>query len=259
MWPVVLLASFSLHTAIAETFVLGYLTGSQRKPGDKEYSRPGLTISGAISYAIDQVIQTHNHLSILIVLSQVNEDLRSHGSPHRIEFKVAETFGDEEISIHQVAELWRANVSGYIGPQETCVHEARMAASFNLPMISYVNKTLTIKKYSTQLLFQYCTQQETSNKKFFKTFARTRPSDTQISKSVTSLLLYYNWDKVAFFYLEQDGSASGGVAQTVLETFREAGITILKTHSWDNPRQFPYSQQTFRELVEKTYTHARSK
>ena len=26
----------------------------------------------------------------------------------------------------------------YIGPQETCVHEAKMAAAFDLPMISYV-------------------------------------------------------------------------------------------------------------------------
>lgn len=39
----------------------------------------------------------------------------------------------------QVAALWAANVSAFIGPQETCVHEGRMAAAFNLPMISYVS------------------------------------------------------------------------------------------------------------------------
>lgn len=42
------------------------------------------------------------------------------------------------IIIQQVAALWAANVSAFIGPQETCVHEGRMAAAFNLPMISYV-------------------------------------------------------------------------------------------------------------------------
>lgn len=45
---------------------------------------------------------------------------------------------------------------------------------------------------------QFCTNQETSNKKDFPTFARTRPPDTQISKSVVSLLLHYNWTQVVF-------------------------------------------------------------
>lgn len=34
---------------------MGYLTGSQRRPGDQEYPRPGLTISGAISLAVDEI------------------------------------------------------------------------------------------------------------------------------------------------------------------------------------------------------------
>lgn len=57
---------------------------------------------------------------------------------NELEFIVAETFGEEKESILQTAELWMKNVSAYIGPQETCIHEARMASSFNLPMISYV-------------------------------------------------------------------------------------------------------------------------
>ena len=40
----------------SETFLLGYITGSKRKPGDREYSRPGLQISGAMTLAIDEVI-----------------------------------------------------------------------------------------------------------------------------------------------------------------------------------------------------------
>lgn len=52
----------------------------------------------------------------------------------------SETYGEEVSSIRQTASLWKNHVSGYIGPQETCVHEGRMAAAFNLPMISYVSK-----------------------------------------------------------------------------------------------------------------------
>lgn len=58
---------------------------------------------------------------------------------HQLDMVVAETFGEEEESILQTAKLWKLNVSAYIGPQESCVHEARMAAAFRLPMISYVS------------------------------------------------------------------------------------------------------------------------
>ena len=107
----------------SEQVLMGYLTGSQRRPGDNIYPRPGQTISGAISYAVDEI----------------NEKFPIMGN-HTLGFVVAETFGDEEESIRQTAKLWTSgNVAVYIGPQESCIHEARMAASFNLPMISYVS------------------------------------------------------------------------------------------------------------------------
>lgn len=59
---------------------------------------------------------------------------------HKLDFIVAETYGEEETSIRATADLWTKNVSAYIGPQETCVHEGRMAAAFNIPMISYVSQ-----------------------------------------------------------------------------------------------------------------------
>lgn len=55
---------------------------------------------------------------------------------------VSETYGEEVSSIRQTASLWTKQIAGYIGPQETCVHEGRMAAAFNLPMISYVSLEL---------------------------------------------------------------------------------------------------------------------
>jgi len=58
---------------------------------------------------------------------------------YRVEFVIAETYGNESYSIQQTVELTRRNISAYIGPQETCVHEARIASVFNLPMISYVS------------------------------------------------------------------------------------------------------------------------
>ena len=69
-------------------------------------------------------------------------------------FELAETYGEEQESIYQVAKLWRDNVSAFIGPQETCEHEARLAASFNLPMIShFCTQRVTSDKVSTKYAF----------------------------------------------------------------------------------------------------------
>lgn len=124
-----LLTSLALAEAATQTFTVGYITGSQRRPGDLEYSRPGLTISGAMSLAVEEVNEG--------VLPQKGLNL---------EFVVAETYGEERTSVRRIAELWRRNVSAIIGPQETCVHEAMMAAAFDLPIISYVSV----------ILFVYC-------------------------------------------------------------------------------------------------------
>jgi len=71
---------------------------------------------------------------------------------HSLSFLVAETYGEESTSILETAELWKKNISAFIGPQETCLHEARMAAAFNLPMISYVSQ------YKNIIIFKcsYC-------------------------------------------------------------------------------------------------------
>ncbi|GBN73450.1 hypothetical protein AVEN_60934-1 [Araneus ventricosus] len=124
-WHLVVLICAGLSRCIckADTFTVGYLTGSERRPGNEDYHRPGLSISGAITLAVDEI----NHLHPLV-------------DGHKLNFTIAETYGDEEESILQVALLWTQNIAGYIGPQETCVHEAKMASGFNLPMISYVSR-----------------------------------------------------------------------------------------------------------------------
>ncbi|OXU27316.1 hypothetical protein TSAR_008171 [Trichomalopsis sarcophagae] len=211
----------------AETFTLGYITGSKRRPGDWEYSRPGLQISGAITLAIDEVN---------------SGELGRRG--HRLNFNVAETYGDEERSILMTADLWTRNVSAYIGPQETCVHEGRMAAAFNLPMISY-----------------YCTNHETSNKKEFPTFARTRPPDTQISKSVVAVLKAFNWTKVAFMYMNAssfDPYERPTVAKTILSSLRSAGIWVNSISSWEESyRVVENLVNPFHKLVDETHVEAR--
>lgn len=134
LWFTLILGVVSRKVS-GEEFVVGYVTGSQRRPGDLEYVRPGLTISGAISLAVDEL------------------NAGTFGQKgHYLKFVVAETYGEEKTSIRQVATLWTQNISAYIGPQETCVHEGRMAAAFNLPMISYVSYPCRLIKFSSVIV-----------------------------------------------------------------------------------------------------------
>ncbi|KAI8122202.1 Receptor-type guanylate cyclase Gyc76C [Lucilia cuprina] len=206
-----------------EIFTLGYLTGSQRSPGNLDYQKPGITISGAITLAVKEV--NENKFKTL---------------GHSLDFIVAETYGDEVNSIKQTASLWTKQVVAYIGPQETCIHEGRMAAAFNLPMISY-----------------YCTHHDTSNKLDFPTFARTRPPDTQISKSVVSLLLAFNWTQVTFLYLDHPDSLYQPVADTIIKILKRAGISVRDTRTWNAIYHHGFMPNPFDGLVDKTYANTR--
>ena len=101
---------------------LGYITGSDKLPGIF-YRRPGQAISGALTLALEEI---NNNTNIL--------------PNHTLDFIIAETYGMELQSIKQTVDLINQNISVYIGPQETCIHEAKVAAAFNIPMISYVSR-----------------------------------------------------------------------------------------------------------------------
>ena len=112
---------------------LGYMTGSENLDGDMFYQKPGQVISGALTLAVDEI----NGRSDIL-------------PNHTLEFLIAETMGQETESIKLASILPSQNISAYIGPQETCVHEGRIAAAFNLPMISYVSivcLTITIRQF----------------------------------------------------------------------------------------------------------------
>ena len=111
------------------TITIGYLTGSSMRfnTDGQFYERPGARISGALTYALEQVNSDPDVLP-----------------NHTLAFLLAETYGEESESIKQTILLLTDGIAAYIGPQETCSHEGRIAASFNMPMISYVSTQLSL-------------------------------------------------------------------------------------------------------------------
>lgn len=108
------------------------------------------------------------------------------------------------------------------------------------------------------MISYFCTNYETSNKKDFPTFARTRPPDTQIAKSVVSLLLNYNWTRVTFLHVDHDNSEIAPIAKTVVKTLTLADIKINAIKVWTDDYYHGYRQNPFDDLVRDTYEDTRS-
>lgn len=105
--------------AAADVFTIGYLTNIH---GRENPHRQGLAISGAISYALDVV---NNNSSFL--------------KGHRLNMIYNDTEGDTLIGTNVTIQQWRTGAIAFFGPEDSCEVEATVAASLNLPMISYVS------------------------------------------------------------------------------------------------------------------------
>uniref|UniRef100_T1INP4 Receptor ligand binding region domain-containing protein n=1 Tax=Strigamia maritima TaxID=126957 RepID=T1INP4_STRMM len=103
----------------------------------------------------------------------------------------------------------------------------------------------------------FCTRYETSEKTIFPTFARTRPPDVHISKSVASVLMSFQWKKVAFLYSSAKELDFYWIADTIVKTLEVCGIKVILKKTWDVTYHHGYLDNPFLQLVEETFEDAR--
>lgn len=101
---------------------IGFITHLKRKSQLENSLPTAILISGAFPYAVDTI---NNDSTIL--------------PDHTITYQMVETYGEEIESLYHTAKFIQQGIHAIIGPQKTCVHEARLAAAFNVPMISFVS------------------------------------------------------------------------------------------------------------------------
>ncbi|XP_072387454.1 receptor-type guanylate cyclase Gyc76C-like isoform X1 [Diabrotica undecimpunctata] len=147
--------------------------------------RQGLAISGAIKMALDQV---NNSTSILPNV--------------HLELKWNDTKGETVLATKAMTDMICEGVSAFFGPEGTCHVEAIISQARNIPMISYK-----------------CSDYKASE---VPTFARTEPTDTQVTKSVISLLSYYKWKKFSIIYDQTYAT----VATSLQEQATERNMTV---------------------------------
>ncbi len=99
---------------------VGYLYSDQSKGWVK--NKQGRIISGAMTLAI-QTINRHP-----TVLKDVE-----------LRFIISDTWADTLNGTRALTHQWRQGAVAFFGPDESCEVEARVAASWNLPMLSYVS------------------------------------------------------------------------------------------------------------------------
>lgn len=145
---------------------IGYLTNI----GSASGLRVGLSDVGAIRHAIREVNSngTAGHGRVL----------------HMIK---GDTQADPVHSTNSMLSQVANGAIAFIGPDNSCLTEATVAAALNLPMISYK-----------------CSDQKVSDKSLYHTFARTVAPDTGIVNSVLSLIVYYNWHRFALVYRDKE-------------------------------------------------------
>ncbi|XP_022167854.1 receptor-type guanylate cyclase Gyc76C-like [Myzus persicae] len=147
--------SVSVTNTVLRNLTIGYLTAARGKLDNRQ----GLAISGALTLALKE-IEDDPHLlpNVSLVL------------------KWDDTHGETVHATKTITKMICDKVAVFFGPEgNTCYTEAIVAQAWNIPMISYK-----------------CADYKASQ---VPTFARTEPPDTQITKSIISLLRYYNWKK----------------------------------------------------------------
>ncbi|XP_011170940.1 receptor-type guanylate cyclase Gyc76C [Solenopsis invicta] len=120
--------------------------------------RQGLAISGAMTIALDEVNNNPN------ILPNV-----------KLVMRWTDTRGETTEATRAMVDMICDGVVAFFGPEGSCHVEAIVSESRNIPMFSYK-----------------CSDYKASKA---KTFIRTEPPDTQVTKSVIALLLHYGWNK----------------------------------------------------------------
>ncbi|KAF5298140.1 hypothetical protein FQA39_LY02564 [Lamprigera yunnana] len=148
-------------------------------------TRQGLAVSGALTKAIEEVNDDPDVLPNVTLVLRWND-----------------TRGDTVLATRAMTDMICDGVAVFFGPEGSCHVEAIVAQSRNIPMISYK-----------------CSDYKASE---IPTFARTEPPDTQVTKSVIALLVYYGWNKFSVIYEEEWRT----VAHSLIDQAKRRNMTI---------------------------------
>ncbi|GFO25488.1 guanylate cyclase [Plakobranchus ocellatus] len=96
---------------------------------------------------------------------------------------------------------------------------------------------------------------EVSNRELYPTFARTKPTDSQISGSVVSILKRFNWKRVTFIH--QLNEEYNITADTIIKLMQEHDIEVTSLHTYTGPYFHAHQLNPFVKIVSETRHNTR--
>ncbi|KAL8565518.1 hypothetical protein ACOMHN_049494 [Nucella lapillus] len=202
---------------LQQELMIGYITTVE---GPLAVSSEGSSISGAMTLAVETINQDPTILP-----------------NHTLNFLYADNKGQELRSIRVLTELWQRDAIAFIGPEDFCATEARVAASWNLSMVSYK-----------------CDDAVVSDKTKYATFARTQPPSTQSAHSMLALMRHYGWSK--FTIVAEETALLLKAGQNLQRLAEEINMTV---NDFVNISEYSrlYDRHKVGEIVDRTYLRTR--
>ncbi|XP_045521207.1 guanylate cyclase 32E [Pieris brassicae] len=141
----------------------------------------------------------------------------------------------DSLSLRVMTQMRDFGVVAFFGPDATCYTEAKLAAAWNLPLISHK-----------------CAEAQDSGG-LGATFARTLPPAHKVSKSVVALLKAFGWTKFAIV-AGDELTAAGQQMAAIKELSQGNGLTITAEHRFADyiPRHISQMEKIVEETYEKT-------
>ncbi|XP_041362491.1 guanylate cyclase 32E-like [Gigantopelta aegis] len=207
-----------IHRALGETFTLGFITTMNSSDLVKAEGRK---IAGAMTHAINEVNSDPNILA-----------------NHTLQYIFADNADDSLRSVNLITQQWKKGAIAFFGPEDYCETEARVAASWNLPIIAYK-----------------CNDPIVSDKHIFPTFARTQPPSTHSAKSVIALMEHYGWKKFSIVVEKMDLKIRA--AKNLKHLAEGRNMTVNDLMNFTGPYSTLYHFNEIHTIVMKTYLRTR--
>uniref|UniRef100_A0A1I7TT06 Guanylate cyclase n=1 Tax=Caenorhabditis tropicalis TaxID=1561998 RepID=A0A1I7TT06_9PELO len=175
--------------------------------------------------------------ALVAAIVEINQD-KTIIPDYQLKYVFGNTCGNDSHSTRLFMEHWQAGARVFIGPEKNCKTEAAMAASQNLPIISY-----------------RCNDQDISRDDYhYRTFARTVPPAGEIFKAFMALMKQYNWRKFSVVYDVKKGQSRNELFETLkrmMETenkFEEHKFEIMNVSRLEFSKMDISSQQDIQSV-----------
>ncbi|XP_047529758.1 guanylate cyclase 32E-like [Vanessa atalanta] len=144
----------------------------------------------------------------------------------------------DSLSLRVMTQMRDLGVVAFFGPDGTCHTEAKLAAAWNLPLISH----------------KCAGAQGPEIGGLGATFARTLPPAHKVSKSVIALLKAYGWTKFAIIAGDEQTAAEQQM-DAIKELSESNGLTITAEHRFAD--YIPRHISRMERIVDQTYDKTR--